>query len=60
MNEKKDNYVVSVYKELKHVVWPTKPVIWQSTKIVLGLSAVLVLFVFASDQLLNFLLSHAL
>jgi preprotein translocase SecE subunit len=51
------NYIQGMIEEMKIVTWPGKTVVWDSTKIVLGLSLVLVIFIFASDQLLNWMMT---
>ncbi len=49
-------FLKEVVAEMKLVVWPTKSTVWESTKVVIGMSLVLVLFIFGSDQLLNVLI----
>jgi len=51
------NAIMGMYEEMKTVTWPGKMAVWESTKIVLGLSLVLILFIFASDQLLNWMMT---
>jgi len=51
------NYIQGMIEEMKNVSWPSKTVVWDSTKIVLGLSLVLTIFIFASDQLLNWVMT---
>jgi len=51
------NYIQGMIEEMKNVSWPSKAVVWDSTKIVLGLSLVLTIFIFASDQLLNWVMT---
>ncbi len=46
-------YVKNVINEMKMVSWPTKAVVWESTKIVIGISLILVAYIFMSDQALN-------
>ncbi|HQO08575.1 MAG TPA: preprotein translocase subunit SecE [Clostridiales bacterium] len=46
----------STVKEMKLVSWPSKPEVWGSTKVVIGITILLVLFIFGSDQLLNWLI----
>ncbi len=53
-------YLSSVVKEMKLVSWPSKPEVWGSTKIVVGISVVVILFVFLSDQVLNWLMGKIL
>lgn len=40
-------------KEMKLISWPTKETVWENTKIVIALSFVLVVFLFFSDQIVN-------
>lgn len=49
-------FVNSTVKEMKLMSWPSKPEVWGSTKIVIGISLILALFIFFSDQLLNWLI----
>ncbi|MDA3885312.1 MAG: preprotein translocase subunit SecE [Candidatus Delongbacteria bacterium] len=49
-------YFKSLVAEMKLISWPKKPEVWGSTKIVIGMSLILVLFVFLSDQVLNWLM----
>ena len=51
------NYIQGMIEEMKIVSWPSKTAVWDSTKIVLGLSLVLTVFIFASDQLLNWVMT---
>jgi len=49
-------FVNSTVKEMKLMSWPSKPEVWGSTKIVIGISLILALFIFFSDQMLNWLI----
>ncbi len=49
-------YLKSLVAEMKLISWPKKPEVWGSTKIVIAMSLILVLFVFLSDQVLNWLI----
>ena len=49
-------YFKSLVTEMKLMSWPKKPEVWGSTKIVIGMTLILVLFVFLSDQVLNWLM----
>ena len=49
-------YFKSMVSEMKLMSWPKKPEVWGSTKIVIGMTLILVLFVFLSDQVLNWLI----
>ena len=49
-------YLKSLVAEMKLISWPKKPEVWGSTKIVIGMTLILVLFVFLSDQVLNWLM----
>jgi len=51
-------FINSVIKEMKLMSWPSKPEVWGSTKIVMSLSIVLILFIFFSDQILNWLIGY--
>ncbi len=51
-------YFNSTVKEMKLMSWPSKPEVWGSTKIVIGLSLVLTAFIFFSDQILNWLIGY--
>ena len=53
-------YFKSVVSEMKLISWPKKPEVWGSTKIVIAISLILVLFVFLSDQVLNWLIGFFL
>ena len=50
------DYFKSIVKEMKLTNWPSKPEVWGSTKIVIGMTLILVLFVFLSDQVLNWIM----
>lgn len=50
------SYFKSLVAEMKLTSWPKKPEVWGSTKIVIGMSLLLVVFVFLSDQVLNWLI----
>lgn len=49
-------YVNSTIKEMKLMSWPSKAEVWGSTKIVIAISLLLSLFIFFSDQTLNWLI----
>ena len=49
-------YFKSIVSEMKLMSWPKKPEVWGSTKIVIGMTLILVLFVFLSDQVLNWII----
>ena len=49
-------FIRSVVKEMKLVTWPSKAEVWVQTKVVIALSLILVLIIFASDQILNWLI----
>ncbi|MBN2789158.1 MAG: preprotein translocase subunit SecE [Candidatus Delongbacteria bacterium] len=49
-------YFKSLVTEMKLISWPKKPEVWGSSKIVIAMSLILVLFVFLSDQVLNWLI----
>lgn len=49
-------YFKSMVSEMKLMSWPKKPEVWGSTKIVIGMTLILVLFVFLSDQVLNWII----
>jgi len=51
------NYIQGMIEEMKAVTWPNKTMIWENTRIVLGLSLVLIVFIFASDRLLNWIMT---
>lgn len=51
-------FINSVIKELKIMTWPSKAEVWGSTKIVIGISLILVAFIFFSDQVLNWLIKQ--
>ncbi|MBN1971934.1 MAG: preprotein translocase subunit SecE [Candidatus Delongbacteria bacterium] len=48
-------FLREVIAEMKQVIWPNKTAVWESTKVVIGSTLVLVVFIFGSDQLLNWL-----
>lgn len=54
--DKAVGFIKAVVKEMKLVTWPSKPEVWGSSKIVIALSLILVLIIFFSDQLLNWLI----
>ena len=54
--EKVIGYFKSMVSEMKLMSWPKKPEVWGSTKIVIGMTLILVLFVFLSDQVLNWII----
>lgn len=54
--DKAVGFIKAVIKEMKLVTWPSKPEVWGSTKIVIALSLILVMIIFFSDQLLNWLI----
>jgi len=53
-------YFTGMINEMKAVSWPAKTQVWDYTKITLGMSLVLIVFIFASDQALNKLLELVL
>jgi len=52
------DFIRSVIKELKIMTWPSKAEVWGSTKIVIAVSLILVVFIFFSDQILNWLIKQ--
>lgn len=54
--DKAVGFIKAVIKEMKLVTWPSKPEVWGSSKIVIALSLILVMIIFFSDQLLNWLI----
>jgi len=49
-------FITSVIKEMKIMTRPSKAEVWGSTKIVIGISLILVLYIFFSDQILNWMI----
>jgi preprotein translocase subunit SecE len=54
------NYLVQVRAEMSKVTWPTRAEMIESTQIILVLSVVLAVAVFAVDRLLSFALQKLL
>jgi preprotein translocase subunit SecE len=52
------DFINSVIKEMKIMTWPSKAEVWGSTKIVIGISLVLIAYIFFSDQILNWLIKY--
>lgn len=50
------DFINSVIKEMRIMTWPSKSEVWGSTKIVIGISLILVLYIFFSDQILNWMI----
>ena len=53
-------YLRNVRAEMGKVTWPTYGEIWTATLLVLALSAVVSLFVFVCDKVLNLVLGRLL
>ncbi len=54
------NYLVQVQVELSKVTWPTRAEMMESTRIILVLSFILAIAVFAVDRILSFSLEKIL
>jgi preprotein translocase subunit SecE len=54
------NYIADVRVEMAKVTWPTRAEMWESAKIILVLSFVLAMAVFAVDRILSFSLEKIL
>jgi preprotein translocase subunit SecE len=50
-------YLKDVRQELSKVTWPSRIELWESTLVVLALSGILAIFVFAADLSLSKLLN---
>jgi len=60
MMQKVIEYLRNVRAEMGKVTWPTYGEIWTATLLVLALSAVVSLFVFVCDKVLNLVLGRLL
>jgi preprotein translocase subunit SecE len=53
MKEKIINFFTDVYKEMGKVTWPTQKELQESTLVVLGVCAVIAMFVYVVDTLVS-------
>lgn len=54
---KSEGFLKSVYREMAMVSWPSKPIVWSSTKVVLAFSLFLLLFIFGIDQAIKWIVA---
>jgi preprotein translocase subunit SecE len=53
MKDKILNFFTDVYKEMNKVTWPTQKELQESTMVVLGVCAVIAIFVYVVDSIVS-------